>query len=118
LSTIEAKYIALSQSTRDLIPVHELLHELSQATKLIVGSTITHSTIFEDKKGCVELVKAPRMCPRTRHIAFKYHHFRSQVANGNKSISWIDTQHQLADIFTKLLASSSFLSLCHALLGW
>jgi hypothetical protein len=98
--------------------VHELLHELSQATKLIVGSTITHSTVFEDKKGCVELVKAPRMHPKTCHIALKYHHFRSQVANGNKSISWIDTQHQLADIFTKLLASSSFLSLCRALLGW
>ncbi|MFN9957182.1 MAG: hypothetical protein ACK55I_29105, partial [bacterium] len=59
LSTTEAEYIALSQSTRDLIPMRALLQELSKATKLIVGSTIAHSTIFEDNKGCVELAAAP-----------------------------------------------------------
>jgi hypothetical protein len=118
LSTTEAEYIALSQSARDLIPMRDLFHELSKATKLIVGSTIAHSTVFEDNKGCVELAKAPRMRPRTRHIALKYHPFRSHVENGNLSIAWIDTKHQLADIFTKPLATSSFLSLRFALLGW
>ncbi len=118
LSTTEAEYIALSQSTRDLIPMRHLLHELSKATKLIVGSTIAHSTIFEDNKGCVELANAPRMRPRTRHIALKYHHFRSHIENGSISIQWIDTKHQLADIFTKPLAASSFISLRQSLLGW
>ena len=61
LSTTEAEYIALSQSARDLIPMRGLLHELSKATQLIVGSTIAHSTIVEDNKGCVELANAPRM---------------------------------------------------------
>jgi hypothetical protein len=79
LSTTEAEYIALSQSAWDLIPMHNLLHELSNATKLIVGSTIAHSTVFEDNKGCVELASAPCMHPRTRHIALKYHHFCSHV---------------------------------------
>jgi hypothetical protein len=118
LSTTEAEYIALSQSARDLIPMRNLLHELSKATKLIVGSTIAHSTIFEDNKGCVELANAPHMRPRTRHIALKYHHFRSHIENGSISISWIDTKHQLADIFTKPLSASSFLPLHHSLLGW
>jgi hypothetical protein len=118
LSTTEAEYIALSQSARDLIPMRGLLHELSKATKLIVGSTITYSTIFEDNKGCVELANAPRMRPCTRHIGLKYHHFRSHIENGSISISWIDTKHQLADIFTKPLSASSFLPLRHSLLGW
>jgi hypothetical protein len=61
LSTTGAEYIALSQSTRDLIPMRELLQELSKTTKLIVGSTIAHFTIFEDNKGCVELATAPKM---------------------------------------------------------
>jgi hypothetical protein len=113
LSTAEAEYIALSQATRDLIPMRGLLHELSAATKLIVGSTVAYSTIFEDNKGCVELATAPKMRPRTRHIALKYHHFHSHVENGNISISWID-----ADIFTKPLAASSFTPLHQALLGW
>jgi len=34
--------------------MRHLLHELSQATKLIVGSTNAHSTVFEDNKGCIE----------------------------------------------------------------
>jgi hypothetical protein len=83
LSTTEAEYIALSQSTRDLLPLRSLLLELSTATKLIVGSTTAHSTIFEDNKGCVELATAPKMRPRTRHIALKDHHFRSHIDNGN-----------------------------------
>ncbi len=91
MSTTEAEYIALSQSARDLIPMRSLLLELSTATKLIVGSTITHSTIFEDNKGCVDLASAPCMRPRTRHIGLKYHHFRSHVDLGHLSIQWIDT---------------------------
>ena len=118
LSTTEAEYIALSQSTRDLLPLRSLLLELSKATKLIVGSTTAHSTIFEDNKGCVELATAPKMRPRTRHIALKYHHFRSHIDNGNLHIKWIDTKHQLADIFTKPLAGPLFISLRTALLGW
>lgn len=118
LSTTEAEYIAMSQATRDLIPMRALLLEVSQATKLIVGNTITHSTIFEDNRGCVDLANAPKLCPRTKHIGLKYHHFRSHVASGALKIQWIDTKHQLADIFTKPLPASTFEYLRHFLLGW
>jgi hypothetical protein len=118
LSTTEAEYIALSQATRDLIPLRDLLHEFSQATKLIVGDTITHSTIFEDNQGCVELANAPKLRPRTKHIGLKYCHFHSHVACGDIKILWIDTNNQLADIFTKPLPTSSFEHLRHLLLGW
>jgi len=111
LSTTEAEYIALSQSAHDLIPMCGLLQELGTTTKLIVGSTVAHSTIFEDNKGCVELANAPKMHPRTCRIALKYHHFCSHVENGNLSICWIDAKHQLADIFTQPLSASSFVSL-------
>jgi hypothetical protein len=118
LSTTEAEYIAFSQSTQDLIPMRDLLQELSAAIKLIVGSTFAHSTIFEDNKGCIELVSAPCMHPRTHLIALKYHHFCSYIENGNIQIRWIDTKHQLADIFTKPLSATSFLSLRKSFLGW
>jgi hypothetical protein len=49
----------MSQSTHDLIPMRNLLHEFAAVTKLIVSDTITHSTIYEDNKGCVELAQAP-----------------------------------------------------------
>jgi hypothetical protein len=118
LSTMEAEYIALSQAMRDLIPMRTLLSELGTLTNLTFGDTITYSTVFEDKKGCVELATTPRMRPRTKHIAIKYHHFRSHVANGNIKIKSIDTKHQLADIFIKPLAEPLFASLRLLLLGW
>ena len=118
LSTTEAEYIALSQAMRDLIPMRTLLTELASLTKLEIGKTTTLSTVFEDNKGCIELANAPKMRPRTKHIAIKYHHFRSHVANGDIKIQWIDTKHQLADIFTKPLAEIAFSSLRLALLGW
>ena len=31
--------------------------------------------VFEDNNGAIELAKAPNICPRTKHIALKYHHF-------------------------------------------
>jgi hypothetical protein len=85
---------------------------------LIVGSTVAHSTIFEDNKGCVELAQAPKLRPQTHHIALKYHHFRSHVEQGHLHIQWIDTKHQLADIFTKPLPYPSFSALRSTLLGW
>jgi hypothetical protein len=118
LSTTEAEYIAMSQSARDLIPMRDLLHEFASATKLIFGDTVTHSTIFEDNRGCVDLANAPKLRPRTKHIGLKYHHFRSHVSSGAIKIQWIATQHQLADIFTKPLPISTFESLRHTLLGW
>jgi hypothetical protein len=113
LSTTEAEYIALSQATRDLIPMRALLHEFASVTKLIVGTTTTYSTIFEDNKGCVELANAPKLRPRTRHIGIKYHHFHSHVAQGDIKVLWIDTKSQLADIFTKPLPAPTFKFLRH-----
>jgi hypothetical protein len=92
LSTTEAKYIALSQAMRDLIPMKALLAELTTLTCLIFDGTTTYSTVFEDNKGCVELATAPKMRSRTKHIALKYHHFRSHVATGEIKIKWIDTK--------------------------
>jgi hypothetical protein len=43
--------------------MQNLLHEFYNATQLIVGSTVAHSTVFEDNKGCIELANAPRMRP-------------------------------------------------------
>jgi hypothetical protein len=115
LSTTESEYIAMSQAARDILPLRDLLKEFSSVTQLIVGDTIAHSTIYEDNKGCIDLANAPKLRPRTKHIGIKYHHFRSHVASGAIKIQWIDSKHQLADIFTKPLPQpflSSFAFIC------
>jgi hypothetical protein len=79
LCTTEAEYIALSQAMRDLIPLRALLQGITSVTNVIIDNSTTYSTVFEDNQSCVELIKAPKMNPRTRHIAIKYHHFHEQV---------------------------------------
>jgi hypothetical protein len=102
---------------RDLIPMKNLLLELAAVTGLELSDTITHSTIFEDNKGYVDLVKSPKMRTRTKHIALKYHHFRSHIGK-DIIIKWISTDDQLADIFTKSMTEAKFQRLPKELMGW
>jgi hypothetical protein len=37
---------------------------------------------FEDNRGALELAKAPKMRPRTKHINLVFHHFRDYVHRG------------------------------------
>jgi hypothetical protein len=37
---------------------------------------------FEDNSGALELAKAPKMRPRTKHINLVFHHFRDYVRRG------------------------------------
>ena len=59
-----------------------------------------------------------KLSPRTKHIALKYHHFRSHVKSGRVYIHYIPTGEQLADLFTKPLPNESFFTLRYMLCGW
>ena len=108
LSTTEAEYIALSQSMRDLIPIRSILEELTTILGLQIETPVTHSTVFEDNNGALELAREPKYRPRTKHIAIKYHHFREHVKKKNIRIQKIDAKEQIADIFTKALEKYQF----------
>jgi hypothetical protein len=103
---------------RDLIPMQTIMHELTTVFGYTVQQATTHSTVFEDNKGCVDLIATPTMRPRSRHISIKYHHFREHVRKGHICIRWISTDMQLADIFTKPLAAPKFTLLRQRILGW
>jgi hypothetical protein len=48
---------------------------------------------------------------RTRHINRRYHFLRDHVEKGDIEMRYINTERQLADIFTKPLDSSHFATL-------
>ena len=128
LSTTEAEYIALSQSTQDLIPFMTLVEEVSSILGIeynIPEVQYKHTRepaisadVYEDNRGALELAKVPKLRPRTKHIALKYHHFREHVRNGKVRINAIDTKEQIADIFTKGLPKDAFVYLRYKLCGW
>ena len=118
LSTVEAEYVALSQAMRDIIPLQDQMKELNGIFGEKDITPNVHCTLFEDNNGALELAKAPRYRPRTKHIAIKYHHFREHVKKGLVTISAIDTKEQIADQFTKGLQPAVYEYLRLKLLGW
>jgi hypothetical protein len=131
LSTTEAEYIALSQAMRDVIPFVGLVEELSSVFHLVSETPTVQwkacgltedgkfaIDVYEDNRGAYELARAPKMRPRTKHIALKYHHFRKHVEDGTIRINTIGTKDQVADIFTKALERDLFISLRKLLSGW
>ena len=45
---------------------------------------------------------------RTKHINIRHHFIRIYVTNHDVILEFIDTKHQLADIFTKSLSEEQF----------
>ena len=118
LSTTESEYIALSQSLRDVIPLLNLLRELHGVIPRSDESPVVHCTVHEDNKGCIDLVENPRIRPRTKHIALKYHHFRSFVRDKTISVKYVESEEQIADILTKPLGDNQFGVLRKKMMGW
>ena len=126
---MEAEYIALSQSMRDLIPLRETIKELQTyvfssssnlqtSTLSTVFEPIPESTVFEDNESCLQLASLGKITPRTKHIAIPYHFFRSKIEELEIKVVSIDTEKQLADQFTKGLPEQKFISLRNSLCGW
>lgn len=105
---MDAEYISLSPGMHDLIPLRALLLHVMSVTLITIGHLTTYSTVFEDNKRCVDLIKALKMNTHTQHIAIKYHHFSEYIHQGHICIQWIDHTQQIADIFTKPLPESKF----------
>jgi hypothetical protein len=113
LSTTEAKYIAMSQALRDVIPIMILLQEMrEQDFKVVCAEPYVYCKVFEDNSGALELARLPTLCPRTKHINVCYHHFREHVRKGLIKIYPDDTKDQIADALTKALEQNDFQHHC------
>ena len=75
------------------------------------------STVYEDNQGALIVATSPRITPKSKHIAVKYHWFRELVGK-SFNIKKIASEEQLADIFTKGLQGKAFTSLRFKLCGW
>ena len=119
LSTTKAEYIVLSTALRDVLPLMRLVKEMKDRVfELAVDAPKVHCKVFEDNSGAIELAKAPKLRPRTKHINVVYHHFRHHVENGDVSVLPISTDDQNADLLTKplpvKLVKRHWMSIC----GW
>ncbi|KAL2319255.1 hypothetical protein Fmac_028224 [Flemingia macrophylla] len=64
-----------------------------------------------DNTAAINLLKNPVMHSRSKHIEIKHHFIRDYVHRGTFELMFINTEEQLADIFTKPLPEDRFVSL-------
>jgi hypothetical protein len=121
LSTMEAEYVALSTAMRSLIPMRIILGEANSALNLSGNKTsVIRSTIWEDNQAALILATSdpPRLTPRSKHIAVKYHWFREHLKKGVIEIKAVSSELQWADILTKPMKRVQFEAARKHLLGW
>jgi hypothetical protein len=95
LSNMEAEYISLSQSMRDLITIREILKEImlevlnekfkfecNTHSKVFVdeepssNEIIPQSEVFEDNAACMKFAQIPKNSPRTKYLAVPLYWWR------------------------------------------
>ena len=75
--------------------------------------------MFEDNNRALGLATAPKFTPRTKHIAAKYHWFKSHIGKEKGFIvKKVESENQKADIFTKELSAKVFAHVRKLLRGW
>jgi hypothetical protein len=72
------------------------------------GVSIERVALMCDNTSAISVAKNPVLHKRMRHIERRHHFLRDHIEKGDIEMRYIDTERQLADIFTKSLDSSSF----------
>ena len=107
LSTAEAEYIIVGSCCTQLLWMKQMLEDYG-----IVQNTFI---VYCDNTSAINISKNPIQHSRTKHIDIRHHFIRELVENKSIVIEHIATDKQLANIFTKVLGSSKFISLRKAL---
>ena len=103
-STTEAKFMAITEWTKEAIWLRQLLwdigYEQKEATKLRV-----------DNLSAIRLVQNPELHHRTKHIDVRLFFVRDLYRNESIDLEHVSSKDQLADVFTKPLAKPVFESI-------
>lgn len=103
-SSTESEYKVLADTVAELTWIEALLNELNILPNV-------SPTLWCDNLGATYLSANPVFRGRTKHVEVDYHFEREKVAQGKLQVQFISTHDQIANIFTKPLASQRFLLL-------
>ena len=99
-STAGAECYALAEATKESIWLRKILTDL----RIPVHSI----GLYEDNQACIKIAENPVYHKRTKHIEVRANFVRDHLLKGDITITYISTEHQLADILTKPLAKLVF----------
>jgi hypothetical protein len=93
-STTVAEYFAFYEATTECVCLRNLMTDIGLPQ---TGPTL----IREDNQTVIKLTEDETSHKKTKHIAVKYHYSKEQQDLGITSISYVSTEDNIADFFTK-----------------
>ena len=96
LSSTEAEYIASTHAAKEAKWLAMLLSEIG-------ADSPRPFPILADNQSAIALTKDNAFHSRTKHIDIPYHYVREAVEKGNLRLNYVQTDSNLANIFTKPL---------------
>ena len=107
-SSVKAEYRAIALTTCELIWLKRLLQELrfgnDEQMKLIC-----------DNQVALHISSNPVFHERIKHIKVNCHFIREKIASGCMTTSFVNSNNQLVDIFTKFLRGPGIKYICNKL---
>ncbi|CAN6459301.1 unnamed protein product [Victoria cruziana] len=102
-SSAEAEYRAMAAGVADVTWVRHLLEELNEP--------ISSSILLCDNQSAINIAQNPILHCRTKHIEIDQHFVRQKVENREIEPIYVRSDSQVADVFTKGLATGQFWAL-------
>jgi len=95
-SSVEAKYIASANATKEAVWLCTLLTELD-------FSPTTATVIFANNQGCIALANNPVSHSCAKHIDIRHYFIWERIKQHEVELKYVSTKDMLADVFTKAL---------------
>jgi hypothetical protein len=100
LSTAEAEYIVAGHCCAQLLWMRQTLMDY--------GYKLSKVPLLCDNESAIHMADNPIEHNRTKHIDNRYHFMIDHQQKGDIEIAYVNTNNQLADIFTKPLDEKTF----------
>ncbi|GKD79473.1 hypothetical protein Tco_1342094 [Tanacetum coccineum] len=100
MSTAEVEYVSLSACCAQILWMQtQLTDYFFHFDKILM---------YCDSKATIAISCNLVQHPRTKHIDVRYHFIKEQVERGIVELFFVETEYQLADLFTKTLSKDRF----------
>ncbi|KAJ9538998.1 hypothetical protein OSB04_031731 [Centaurea solstitialis] len=99
-STAESEYVAAASCYSQVLWMQTQLRDYGFVYKMI--------PIYCDSKSATAISANPVQHSKTKHIDIRYHFLKDNVEKENIELYFVNTEYQLADLFTKVLDEKRF----------